>query len=128
LLRLELAAITHVLQARRYIEELDARESALVDQCVLFLTGTAALDLEHLRGGRSTKLRSPPPIRSSAINEYLIGGQIPLGVLADLAGMMLDALEAHFVLYGDDQAQLTAVAVPVANDKSPSRPLPGASL
>jgi hypothetical protein len=51
-----------------------------------------------------------------------------LGVLADLAGMMLDALEAHFVLYGDDQAQLTAVAVPVANDKSPSRPLPGASL
>ena len=54
LLQLELAAITHVLQARRYIDELDAVDPTLVDQCVLFLTGTAALALEHLRGDRSS--------------------------------------------------------------------------
>jgi hypothetical protein len=44
----------------------------------------------------------------------LIGGHVPLGVLADLAGMMLDALEAHFVLYGEDGVPFPA-AVPVAD-------------
>jgi hypothetical protein len=34
----------------------------------------------------------------------LIGGQVPLGFLADLAGTMLDALEAHFVLYDNEHA------------------------
>ena len=48
LLRLELAAITQVLQARQRIQDIDLSEPALVDQCVLFLTGTTALDLEHL--------------------------------------------------------------------------------
>ncbi|TMJ69469.1 MAG: hypothetical protein E6G91_16080, partial [Alphaproteobacteria bacterium] len=51
LLRLELAAITHVLQARRYIEDLDAAVPALIDQCLLFLAGTTVFDLAHLRSG-----------------------------------------------------------------------------
>ena len=100
LLQFELAAITHVLQARRYIDELDVTDPTLVDMCVLFLTGTAALALEHLRDGRSKQSLKRPS--ASVAKDYLIGGQIPLGVLADITGMMLDALEAHFVLYGDD--------------------------
>ena len=120
LLQLELAAITHVLQARRYIDELDAVDPTLVDQCVLFLTGTAALALEHLRGERS----SPSLGRnsSSVAKDYLIGGQIPLGVLADVTGMMLDALEAHFVLYGDDAPPLNvdAAAILVAQASGPA--------
>jgi hypothetical protein len=39
-------------------------------------------------------------------DDYLIGRQMPLGVLAQLAGAMLDTLEAHFVLYGDEREQL----------------------
>jgi len=103
LIRLELAAITHVLQARRYVEEIDTGEPALIDQCVLFLTGTAALDLEHLRSGRS--LRSPSSASEAGApisDSHLIGRQVPLGVLAQLAGAMLDALEAYFVLYEDE--------------------------
>jgi hypothetical protein len=101
LLRLELAAITHVLQARRYIGEIEVLEPALVDQCVLFLAGTVALDLERLRSGRSVQpqgtTRASPPT-----DDFLIGGELPLGLLAQLAGALLDALEAFFVLYDDD--------------------------
>ena len=109
LLRLELAAVTHVLQARRYIEELDAGEPTPVDQCVLFLTGTAALDLGHLRSGRSLHPKTGLSVNRPISDDYLIGRQIPLGVLAQLAGTLLDALEAHFVLYGDEH-----VPVPVS--------------
>jgi hypothetical protein len=99
-LRLELAAITHVLQARRYIEEIDANEPTLVDRCVLFLTGTAALDLEDLRSSRAAQPAQATGLSIS--DDYMIGRQMPLLVLAQLAGAMLDALEAHFVLYGDE--------------------------
>jgi hypothetical protein len=39
-------------------------------------------------------------------DDYLIGRQMPLGVLAQLAGAMLDTLEALFVLYGDEREQV----------------------
>ncbi len=113
LLRSELAAITHVLQARRYIEEIDAAEPTLVDQCVLFLTGTAALDLEHLRSGRSLH---PQPTASADLrisDEYLVGRQLPIGLLAELAAALLDVLEAHYVLY-DDHDSVSAHPVPSA--------------
>jgi hypothetical protein len=118
LLRIELAAITHVLQARRYIEDLDATESALFDQCVLFLTGTAALDLEHLRSGRSLHPQPPASADLRVLETYLVGRQLPIGVLAELAAAMLDALEAHFVLYedGDDPVNERA-ALPTAADQ-----------
>lgn len=103
LLRLELTAITHVLQARQYIQESDLHEPALVDQFVFFLTGTAALDLEQLRDGRSGRAQ-PPVIRQQISDEYLIGRQLPIGVLAERTAAMLDALEAHFVLYDDIEA------------------------
>jgi hypothetical protein len=102
LLRIELSAITHVLQARRYIEDLDAAEPALLDQCVLFLAGTAAFDLEHLRSGRPLHPHLPasPDLRIS--ESYMVGRQLPIGALAELTAAMLDALEAHFVLYEDE--------------------------
>jgi hypothetical protein len=118
LLRLELAAITHVLQAHRYIEDLDAAEPVLIDQCVLFLAGTAALDLEHLRSGGALH---PQPSASADIRvseSYLVGRRLPIGVLAELAAAMLDALEAHFVLYedGGDSVSVRPVS-PTATDQ-----------
>ena len=99
LLRIELAAITHLLQARRCIEDLDPAEPTLVDHCILFLAGTAALDLDHLRSGRPLQRQQPAEVGIS--DHYLIGRQLPVGVLADLSAAMLDALEAHFVLYDE---------------------------
>jgi len=76
LLRLELAAITHVLQARRYIEDLDAAEPVLIDQCVLFLAGTTALDLEHLRSGRSLHPQPPTAADLWVSESYLVGRRL----------------------------------------------------
>jgi hypothetical protein len=45
-------------------------------------------------------------------DDYLIGRQIPLSVLAELAAAMLDALEVHFVLYA--QADSPSSAAPIA--------------
>ena len=45
-----------------------------------------------------------------------------MGVLADVTGMMLDALEVHFVLYGDDAPPLNAdaAAILVAQASGPA--------
>jgi len=117
LLRLELAAITHVLQAHRYIEELEVSEPLLVDQFVLFVAGTAALDSKHLRRARS--LQSQANARTGVLtDDYLIGGQLPLGFLAQLASTVLNALEAHFVLYEDEQVD--QFADPGVSEKRPT--------
>ena len=107
LLRLELISITQVLQARQRIQDIDLSEPSLVDQCVLFLTGTAALGLEHLRAGRSVH-RQPSGLADLKVcDDYLIGRQIPLSVLAELAAAMLDALERHFVLYTEPDGPMS---------------------
>src|SRR4051794_21584855 len=64
LFRLELAAITRVLQARRHIEQLDETEPALLDESALFLTATDSLDLAHLRRGRVLH----PQMKSMAVS------------------------------------------------------------
>jgi hypothetical protein len=46
----------------------------------------------------------------SVSDRYLIGGRMPLGVLAHIAGAMLNALEAHHVLYEDHEAPTIAAA------------------
>jgi hypothetical protein len=107
LLRLELTAITHVLQARQRVNEIDLSEPALVEQFVLFLAGTAALDLEHLRHSRSVRLPSPAPGEPQISDSYLIGGQLPIAFLAELTAATLDALEAHFVLYEESHLGIT---------------------
>jgi hypothetical protein len=118
LLRIELAAITHVLQARRYIEDLDATEPALLDQGALFLAGTAAFDLAHLRSDRSFHPHAPASPNVRVSEDYMVGRQIPIGVLAELAAAMLDALEAHFVLYEDGRdSEGEHTVVPQAPDQ-----------
>jgi hypothetical protein len=97
--RLELAAITHALQARRCIDDLEVTDPALLDQCALFLAGTAALSLERLR---SISPASRSALATEAISDsYLVAHVMPLGNLAHFAAAMLDALEAQFVLYDE---------------------------
>jgi len=36
-------------------------------------------------------------------DDHLIAGHVRLGVLAQLAGNLLDILEAHYLLYDDEQ-------------------------
>jgi hypothetical protein len=87
LIRLELVAITHALQARARLREWHVTDQTLVDAAALFLAGTAALEA-NLR---------PDPIGIS--DAYLIGQVLSIAALTDLASAMLDALESVFVLY-----------------------------
>ena len=103
--RLELAAITRVLQARRHIEQLDETEPAVLDESVIFLTATDSLDLAHLRRGQVLH----PQMKSMAVSDrYQIGHEIPLGMLAQIASTLLDTLETYYVLYDDGDAQQPA--------------------
>jgi hypothetical protein len=102
LLPLERDAVTHVLQARQRIGEFDPFQPGLVHGCAHFLVATTQL---------ATHLKSDNPESASTTQErflpvpddYLIGGLVPLSVLAYEAGKLLDALEAHFLLYDDEQ-------------------------
>lgn len=113
LLGLELSVITHVLDARRRIKDLELSDPWLVDQSILFLTGTAALDLDHLRSARPIQPRRSQHTHVQVSDAFMIGQQLPLGFLAELATAMLDALEAHFVLY-DEEPSITAQSVALA--------------
>jgi hypothetical protein len=103
ILRLELAAITHVLQARRHVEDLEVCNPCLDDQCALFLAGTAALNIARLC---NISALEPPELPVS--DNYKIGGRMPLGALAEFAGALLDALEAHFVLYDEEATPMSS--------------------
>jgi hypothetical protein len=105
LLRLELVAITHVLQARQRIRELHFDDSRLADQAVLFLAGTAALEIKDL-------VNAQPRIEPVPITEdYPIGRRIPIGFLADLATAMLDTLEYCYVLYESEGSKAPIIDV-----------------
>ena len=108
--RLELAAITHVLHARRYIDALDGVNADLADQCFLFLAGTAPFELAALRSQGSTSERRAGSAPQAAGEDYLVGGHMPLGVLAHVTSAMLDALETTFVLYPDEVTPILPTA------------------
>jgi hypothetical protein len=97
---LELAAIKHVLQARRYIRELDPWQPQIVDMCAHFLMGTGAIASCHLAD--EIPERADTAVSLPLADHDLIGGHVPLSALAHLAGTLLDVLEAQFALYDDD--------------------------
>jgi hypothetical protein len=99
-LRLELVAITHVLQARQRTRELEFTDLALAGRSMLFLSGTEAFETGNPESDQS--------VADTLINErYLIGQRIPLNVLRELASAMLDGLESSYVLYAQEEHQAT---------------------
>jgi hypothetical protein len=89
LLRLELAAITHVLQARRYMEDLDAAEPVLIDQCVLSSRARPHSTSSIFEvAGRCIRSRRHP--RLAGLRELPGGSTAPDRVLAG-SQPMLDA-------------------------------------
>ena len=95
----EHAAISHVLQARRYIRELDPWQPQLVDSCAHFIMGTGAMASYHL----ADQIPEHADMAGRPLADHdLIGGHVPLSVLAHLAATLLDVLEAQFALYDDD--------------------------
>jgi hypothetical protein len=85
LLRLELTAITHVLQARAQMRELGAADSAIVNQIKLFLAVTDCLEGTAPAKDKGTNLEGA--------GVRLIGGYIPAPTLIALATAMGDVLE-----------------------------------
>jgi hypothetical protein len=97
LLRLELTAITHLLQARHRSRELYLGDARLAEPALLFLAGTEPFE-------RSEPMKSEPENGAPAMDEsYLLGGRVPISTLRHLASRMVDALEFHYVINADDQ-------------------------
>ena len=97
---IEHAAVAHVLQARQRIREFDPLQPGLVHGCAHFLVATSQLETQL----QSDNLDSASTTQQSLLpcaDDHLIGGQARLGVLANEAGKLLDALEAHFLLYDE---------------------------
>ena len=115
LIRLELVAITHALQARARLREWHVTDQALVDAAALFLAGTAALEAKRL----NATLHPGDPIGIS--EAYLIGEVLPIGALTDLASAMLDALESVFVLYESEGDATPPVRAPETEPLLPAR-------
>jgi hypothetical protein len=96
--RLDCAVLALVLQARRCIRELDPLQPALVHGCANFLVATSSLAID-----RPSSRPALPEIFLAVADDHLIAGYVRLGVLAQLAGNLLDILEAHYVLYDNEQ-------------------------
>jgi hypothetical protein len=97
--RLELVAITHVLQARQRLGELQFSDQLLAAQAAQFLAGTTAFE---------SKQPATPALTGTAARisqAYLIGRAISIAALTACASTLLDALEAVFVLYEDESAE-----------------------
>jgi hypothetical protein len=85
LLRLELTAITHVLQTREHMRELQFADNPISSQIVLFLAVTDCLE-------DSAPAKDQAASLEGAANR-LIGGRIPVATLMALAAAMRDVLE-----------------------------------
>jgi hypothetical protein len=94
LLRLELTAIAHVLQAREDMMELRLAGGAVRSQITLFLTVTACLE----------EPSSAPTIGTEASATRLIGGRIDVTTLMALMAAMRDLVEFCFLARDDDDA------------------------
>jgi len=102
LVPLEHAAVARVLQARQHIREFDPSQPGLVHGCAHFLVATNQL-ATHLQSDDLDSASTTQQRFLLRADDHLIGGQVHLSVLAYEAGKLLDALEAHFLLYDDEQ-------------------------
>lgn len=94
---LDRAVLALVLEARRCIRELDPLQPGLVHGCANFLVATTTLAINRPSSGPVAPEIFPVG------DDHLIAGHVRLGGLAQLAGILLDVLEAHYVLYDDKQ-------------------------
>jgi hypothetical protein len=106
LLRLELTAIAHVLQAREHMRELQSADGAITSQIALFLAVTDCLE-QKASGGASTA-----PLEAAA--NQLIAGQIPVTTLIALAAAMRDVLELCRATFEEDAAAALHRPVPIS--------------
>jgi hypothetical protein len=113
LVRLELVAITHALQARQRLGEQPFADRALAHHAALFLTGTAALE-------STPSVTAAPPAAPPISQAYLIGRAMSVGELMQRASAMLDALENVFVLYDDEGEGREACPPPSSAQLAPS--------
>ena len=123
--RFELAAILQVLRVRQYAEELRQTERRIATVADLFLAGTLAFT--EASGAQVT---SPFATERDAhgngliiTDEFMIGRRIPIGLLAEMVGAFLDALEITYTLYNEDHQPRPARMRPsLAMVPAPSRP------
>lgn len=103
--RFELAAILQVLRVRQYAEELRHTERRIATVADLFLAGTLAFT--EATGAQVTSPfatdRDPDGNGLIITDEFMIGRRIPIGLLADMVGAFLDALEITYVLHHEEQ-------------------------
>lgn len=95
LLRLELTAIAHVLQAREDMRELRLADGAVLSQIRLFLTVTSCLE-ETTPSGAATANTESAATR-------LIGGRIEVATLIALLTAMRDIVELCFLVFDADE-------------------------
>jgi hypothetical protein len=105
LLRLELTAISHVLQARAHMRELQPADNATASQVALFLTVTDCLE---------EKSSPNQTVGLEAAANRLIAGQIPVATLVALAAAMRDVLELSCAPFDEDAAAPAPALTPVS--------------
>jgi len=93
LLRLELTAIAHVLQAREDMRELRVTDGAIRSQIALFLAVTSCLE--------ETTPSIAAAVSLEAASTRLIGGRIEVATLMALTTAMRDVVELCFVTPND---------------------------
>jgi hypothetical protein len=94
LLRLELTAIAHVLQAREDMRELQVTDGAIRSQITLFLAVTSCLE--------ETTPSSAAAMGLEAASTRLIGGRIEATTLMALTAAMRDVVELCFLTSSDE--------------------------
>ena len=103
LLRLELAAIAHVLQARHDMQECAFEDRAVASQIVLFLAVTDCFEDARASAGKP-----------KAEADHLIGGRIPAATLMALAAAMRDVLGVCYQFSeGAAEAEPSCVPSPI---------------
>jgi hypothetical protein len=105
LLRLELTAIAHVLQARQHMRDLRPADGAVTSQITLFLTVTDCLEEKASASSQTVGLEG-------AANR-LIAGQIPLGTLMALSVATCDVLELCCATIDEQEAGASRQSAPI---------------